>query len=61
MHLDRISTMIELRYFAGLESRDVAQMYDVDVRTIQRDVKYALAWLKREMLRSSGDEDLPVS
>ena len=57
---ERKAKMIELRYFAGLESKDVAEMYDVDVRTVQRDVKYALAWLKREMLGRTH-EDHPSS
>jgi RNA polymerase sigma factor (sigma-70 family) len=36
---------IELRYFAGLTMDEIAQMMNVSVQTVRRDMRMAEAWL----------------
>ena len=45
----RMAEMVELRYFAGLEVREVAELFEVDERTIYRDWAFARAWLKQQL------------
>ena len=46
--------LVELRFFAGLTTRQAAQMIGVPTATADRYWTYARAWLQREM---SPDED----
>lgn len=41
--------LVQLRYFAGLQLEDVAQMMDISTRTANRIWAFARAWLYREM------------
>ena len=45
----RKSRVVELRFFAGLETSEVAQLLDVSVRTVESDWAFARAWLKKEL------------
>jgi RNA polymerase sigma factor (TIGR02999 family) len=45
----RKARMIELRYFAGLTGEEIAQLLDVGVATVTRDIRLAQAWLHREL------------
>ncbi|HWE52784.1 MAG TPA: ECF-type sigma factor [Bryobacteraceae bacterium] len=47
----RKSKAIELRHFAGLSAEQVAATLAVPVRTVQRDLRFAEAWLCRELSR----------
>jgi RNA polymerase sigma factor (TIGR02999 family) len=40
---------IELRYFGGLSTAEIAQTLDVSQVTVRRDLRMAEAWLHREM------------
>jgi len=42
---DREARVVELRYFGGLENREVARVLDVSVKTVERDWRSAKAWL----------------
>lgn len=49
-HLDgRKAKVIELYYFAGLSCEDVADVLDISVTTVARDLRFAEAWLCREV------------
>jgi RNA polymerase sigma-70 factor (ECF subfamily) len=50
-HLRRI---VELRYFAGLSTRETAAMLGRGQSTIRRDWTIAKAWLQRELARHVG-------
>ena len=45
----RKARIIELRYFGGLTVNETAETVGVSVPTIVREVRYAEAWLRREM------------
>ena len=54
--LDRLATIdsrqariVELRYFAGLTSEEVARLLDISRVTVTRDWRVARLWLRREM------------
>ena len=49
---ERPSQVVELRFFAGLPEREVAQVLGVSVGTVERDWRFASAWLS-EALRSA--------
>jgi RNA polymerase sigma-70 factor, ECF subfamily len=40
---------IELRYFGGLSTEEIAQVLEVSPITVRRDLRMAEAWLHREM------------
>jgi RNA polymerase sigma factor (TIGR02999 family) len=48
---ERKSSVIELRYFAGMTFEEIAEVLKVSVDTLKRDAKFALAFLNREMSR----------
>jgi RNA polymerase sigma factor (TIGR02999 family) len=41
--------IVEYRFFAGLEEREIAGILDLSVRTVQREWVKARAWLYREL------------
>ena len=48
----RLARVVEMRYFAGLEHSEIAEVMGVSDRTVKRDWAFARAWLLREL--SSG-------
>jgi RNA polymerase sigma factor (TIGR02999 family) len=44
-----LARLVELRYFAGLTVKEVAQAMGVSARTVKRNWAFARAWLGREM------------
>ena len=46
---ERQSKIVELRFFGGLNSKDVAAYLDVSPRTVDGDWAMARAWLRREL------------
>jgi RNA polymerase sigma factor (TIGR02999 family) len=53
---ERLGRVVELRFYGGLSTREVAEMLGVDVRTIERDWLRAKAYLYRmlEMQATEG-------
>ena len=51
---DRAARVVELRFFGGLTTDEIAAALDVSPRTIDNDWKFARAWIRREM---SDDDD----
>jgi RNA polymerase sigma factor (TIGR02999 family) len=45
----RHARVVELRFFGGLESPEVAQVLDLSLRTVERDWQFAKGWLKHEI------------
>lgn len=48
----RHSRVVELRFFAGLNLKEIAQVLNVSVGTVRRDWTLAQAWLYRELAAS---------
>lgn len=46
---ERMASMVELRYFVGLEVSEVAALMDIDERTVYRDWAMARAWLRQRL------------
>ncbi len=45
----RKERVVELRYFGGLNAGEIAEVLKVGVATVQRDLRFARAWLRREL------------
>jgi RNA polymerase sigma-70 factor, ECF subfamily len=45
----RQSTVVELRYFGGLNNREASEVLKVSEATVERDWRLAKAWLYREL------------
>ena len=50
----RQSRVVELRFFGGLNTQEIGELLQTSESTVERDWKFALLWLKREM---NADED----
>jgi RNA polymerase sigma factor (TIGR02999 family) len=46
---DRAAKVVELRFFAGLETEEAARVLGVSDRTVKRDWQFAQAWLYSEL------------
>jgi RNA polymerase sigma factor (TIGR02999 family) len=46
---ERKSRVVELKYFGGLETHEIAEVLNVSSITVMRDWKFARAWLLREI------------
>lgn len=54
--LERLSTrfprhaqVVEMRFFGGLEWNEIAQVLDISLATVERDWRFAKAWLQNRM------------
>jgi DNA-directed RNA polymerase specialized sigma24 family protein len=45
----RHARIVELRFFGGLDSREIGQVMDLSLRTVERDWQFAKAWLQHEV------------
>ncbi len=54
----RSAQVVELRFFGGMEMRDIADVLRVDPSTVDRDWKFARVWLRRAM---GSSQDLPLT
>lgn len=46
---ERLARMIEVHYFAGMNSEETASAFDVSVATLHRELRMAKAWLQKAM------------
>lgn len=46
---DRKAKILELETFAGLSTQDIAELFSVSVRTIERELKFSKAWIANEL------------
>ncbi|HWQ55087.1 MAG TPA: ECF-type sigma factor [Bryobacteraceae bacterium] len=47
----RKAQVVEMRFFGGLEEKEIAEVLKISVDTVQRDWKAARAWLYGELRR----------
>lgn len=45
----RSAQVVELRFFGGMEMRDIAEVLQVNPSTVDRDWSFARVWLRREL------------
>ena len=50
----RKAQLLEMRFFGGLQEKEIADVLRVSVDTVQRDWKTARVWLYRELRRNAG-------
>jgi RNA polymerase sigma factor (TIGR02999 family) len=43
------SQIVELRFFGGMSTEEIAEVMDVSPRTVQREWRMARAWLRRQV------------
>jgi RNA polymerase sigma factor (sigma-70 family) len=48
----RKARVVELRFFAGFEVEEIAQLLDVSLATVHRDWRFARAWLFDELRKA---------
>ena len=46
---ERKARLVEMRFFGGMTAEEIAVYYDVPPYTIRREIRAAIAWLRREM------------
>ena len=49
----RKARVVELRYFGGLQIQEIADLLDIHVNTVRRDLHVALCWLKASLARNA--------
>lgn len=47
---ERKARVVEMHYFGGMTQTEIAQALDVHANTVARDLRFAQAWLQRQML-----------
>ena len=57
----RLRSVVELRFFGGLNEEQIAETLGVTTRTVQRDWVRARAWLYREVYGDEGTADAGAS
>ena len=45
----RESKVVEMKFFGGLEAKEIAEVLDVSEKTVLRDWRFAKMWLSREL------------
>jgi|HubBroStandDraft_6_1064221.scaffolds.fasta_scaffold39945_2 RNA polymerase sigma-70 factor (ECF subfamily) len=65
IHRPRHCQTVELRFFGGLTIQETASVLEVSHATVEREWKFAKAWLKREISRNqaeilAGNPDRPA-
>lgn len=48
-HDERKARVVELHYFGGLTQEEIAAVCDLHVNTVARDLRFAEAWLRKEL------------
>ncbi len=51
---ERAARVVELRALGGLANAEAAEALDVSVPTVERDWRFAKAWLRRRLLETCG-------
>lgn len=49
----RKARIMELKYFGGLEQREIAEVLAISVKTVEKDIHLAKAWLRSALTRTS--------
>lgn len=56
-HYPRKGEIVDLHLFWGMEHGEIAQILDVSVRTVERDWRFARAWIRGRLDGTSVDAD----
>jgi RNA polymerase sigma-70 factor (ECF subfamily) len=51
---DRRARVLELRFFAGLDRKEIAEVLGISERMVKRDLVVAQAWLRRELAQQAA-------
>jgi RNA polymerase sigma factor (TIGR02999 family) len=51
---EQLSNIVELRFFGGLSNKEIAEVLDTSLRTIERGWQFARSWL-RQFFESTGE------
>ncbi|MCA8960074.1 MAG: sigma-70 family RNA polymerase sigma factor [Planctomycetes bacterium] len=46
---DRTARVVEMKFFAGMSDEEIAEQLDTSARTVERDWRFARAWLLTEL------------
>lgn len=57
VHHGRAADVLQHRYFAGYTNEEVAKLLDVSLSTVERDLRFARAWLGRDWDPAAKQED----
>ncbi len=50
----RESSVVEMKFFGGMETREIAEVLSVSAKTVLRDWSFAKAWLRRELTEDAA-------
>jgi len=50
----RESQIVELKFFGGLNTKEIGEVLNVSTKTVLRDWQFAKAWLNRQLAREKG-------
>ena len=53
--------IVELRFFGGLATEEIAEVLGISPSTVKRDWNVAKAWLTRQMKKGTGGNTRPVA
>ena len=56
----RAARGVELRFFAGLKEKEIAEVLGISLATLHRDWKIARAWLVSELMPSAPPERMII-
>jgi RNA polymerase sigma factor (TIGR02999 family) len=52
----RKARVVELRIFGGLKDQEIAELLAISTTTVERDFRFAIAWLKKAMSGKRGTD-----
>lgn len=55
----RQAEIVQLRFFGGLTNEEIAHVLELSVATVERDWRFARAWMRRELARRPGGTEPP--
>jgi RNA polymerase sigma factor (TIGR02999 family) len=53
-HNERKARLVELHFFGGLDQAELAEALCISIATVQRELRFAKAWLRRELSRAEA-------
>jgi RNA polymerase sigma factor (TIGR02999 family) len=53
LHDHRKGRMVELHFFGGLSFQELTQALDLSLSTVEREMRLARAWLRKEIVRQT--------
>ena len=57
VHHNRAAEVLQHSYFAGYANAEIAKMMDVSLSTVERDLRFARAWLGRDWKTADSPEE----